>query len=300
MEGEWLIVLKGRYTGMSKVKRTYKDGVFRRIFNDKEKIIELYNALTGNNYDDNTDVEIITLEDAIFGDIKNDLAFIIDGHYMVMTEHQSTIKPNMPLRMLSYSIREYERQDIMKKLYSRRIVKIPVPELYVLYNGEEEQPIEHEMKLSDAFMVKCDKIAIEARVKVINVNYDKNSELLKRSKTLREYSRFIHMVREKQESMDMEEAVEETIRECLKEGILREFLTKNGGDIMDFVNLELTREECEAIRENDGYERGLEEGMSKGRINEQHKIAKKMKDVGIDELIISKVTQLSCDDIDKL
>lgn len=292
--------MKGRYTGMSKVKRTYKDGVFRRIFNDKEKIIELYNALTGNNYDDNTDVEIITLEDAIFGDIKNDLAFIIDGHYMVMTEHQSTINPNMPLRMLSYSIREYERQDIMKKLYSRRIVKIPVPELYVLYNGEEEQPIEHEMKLSDAFMVKCDKIAIEARVKVINVNYDKNSELLKRSKTLREYSRFIYMVREKQESMDMEEAVEEMIRECLKEGILREFLTKNGGDIMDFVNLELTREECEAIRENDGYERGLEEGMSKGRINEQRKIAKKMRDVGIDELIISKVTQLSCDEIDKL
>ena len=202
--------------------------------------------------------------------------------------------------MLSYSIREYERQDIMKKLYSRRIVKIPIPELYVLYNGEEEQPIEHEMKLSDAFMVKCDKISIEAKVKVINVNYDKNSELLKRSKTLREYSRFIQMVREKQESMDMEEAVEETIRECLKEGILREFLTKNGGDIMDFVNLELTREECEAIRENDGYERGLEEGMSKGRVNEQHKIAKKMKAVGIDELIISKVTQLSCDEIDKL
>ena len=292
--------MKGRYTGMSKVKRTYKDGMFRRIFNDKEKIIELYNAITGNNYDEKVDVEIITLEDAIFGDIKNDLAFIIDGHYMVMTEHQSTINPNMPLRMLSYSIREYERQDIMKKLYSRRIVKIPIPELYVLYNGEEEQPIEHEMKLSDAFMVKCDKISIEAKVKVINVNYDKNSELLKRSKTLREYSRFIHMIREKQGSMDMEEAVEETIRECLKEGILREFLTKNGGDIMDFVNLELTREECEAIRENDGYERGLEEGMSKGRINEQHKIAKKMKDVGIDELIISKVTQLSCDEIDKL
>ena len=46
-------------------------------------------------------------------------------------------------------------------------------------------------------------------------------------------------------------------------GILR----KNGGYIMDFVNLELTREECEAIREEDGYMRGLEEGIAEG-INE--------------------------------
>lgn len=182
---------------MGDVKRTYKDGMFRQLFNDRDKMIELYNALTGNNYDNRTDVEIITLEDAIFGDVKNDLAFIIDGHYMILTEHQSTINPNMPLRMLSYGIREYERMGIMNKLYSRRLVQIPAPELYVLYNGTEEQPEEQELKLSDAFIVKCDKISIEARIKVINVNYDKGAEILEKSRTLREYSIFIQKIRDK-------------------------------------------------------------------------------------------------------
>ena len=274
---------------MGDVKRTYKDGVFRQLFNDRDKMIELYNALTGNNYDSKTDVEIITLEDAIFGDVKNDLAFIIDGHYMILTEHQSTINPNMPLRMLSYGIREYERMGIMNKLYSRRIVKIPAPELYVLYNGTEEQPEEQELKLSDAFVVKCDKISIEARIKVINVNYDKGAEILEKSRTLREYSIFIQKIRDKKRDRSIKEAVEETVRECLDEGILYEFLKKNGGDIMDFINIELTREECEAIRENDGYERGLQEGM----LEEQQEIARKMKLRDMDITEISDITGLS-------
>lgn len=117
------------------------------------------------------------------------------------------------------------------------------------------------MCLSDAFVVKCDKISIEARIK-------------------------------------------ETVRECLDEGILYEFLKKNGGDIMDFINIELTREECEAIRENDGYERGLQEGINKGidqgKLREQQAIAKRMKsrDMGITE--ISDITGLSTDEIEKL
>ena len=285
---------------MSRVKRTYKDGMFRMLFNDKEKLIELYNALTDSSCDKDTEVEIVTLDDAIFGDIKNDLAFIIDGHYLILAEHQSTINPNIPLRMLSYSIREYEKQGLMRKLYSRRLVKIATPELYVFYNGEEDQPLEQELKLSDAFEAKCDKIAIEAKVRVINVNYEKGSEILKKSRALNEYSRFIHMVREKHERMDIEEAVREAVRECLSEGILTDFLQRNGGDIMDFVNLELTREECEAIRENDGYERGLEEGIAEGEVKSQRRIAMDMKTRGMDAALIAEITGLDLDEIKAL
>ena len=278
---------------MSRVKRTYKDGMFRMLFNDKEKLIELYNALTDSSCDKDTEVEIVTLDDAIFGDVKNDLAFIIDGHYLILAEHQSTINPNIPLRMLSYSIREYEKQGLMRKLYSRRLVKIATPELYVFYNGEEDQPWEQEE-------AKCDKIAIEAKVRVINVNYEKGSDILKKSRALNEYSRFIHMVREKHERMDIEEAVRETVKECLSEGILTDFLQRNGGDIMDFVNLELTREECEAIRENDGYERGLEEGMAEGEVKSQRRIAMDMKARGMDAGLIADITGLSLDEVKAL
>lgn len=117
------------------------------------------------------------------------------------------------------------------------------------------------MCLSDAFVVKFDKISIEARIK-------------------------------------------ETVRECLDEGILYEFLKKNGGDIMDFINIELTREECESIRENDGYERGLQEGINKGidqgKLREQQAIAKRMKSRDMDITEISDITGLSTDEIEKL
>ena len=282
---------------MGRVKRTYKDGMFRMLFNDREKLIELYNALTGSRCGDDTEVEIVTLDDAIFGDIKNDLAFIIDGHYLILAERQSTINPNIPLRMLSYSIREYEKQGLMKKIYSRRLVKIATPELYVFYNGKEDQPLEQELKLSDAFEAKCDKISIEAKVRVINVNYEKGSEILKKSRALKEYSRFIYMVREKHEKMGIEEAVRETVKECIDKGILMDFLQKNGGDIMDFVNLELTRAECEAIRENDGYERGLEEGREEGFAEGQRRIAMDMKSRGMDESLIADITGISLSEI---
>ncbi|MCQ4636238.1 Rpn family recombination-promoting nuclease/putative transposase [Anaerovorax odorimutans] len=251
---------------MKKVKRTYKDGIFRQLFNEKEKILELYNALSGNNYPKGTPIEIITLEDAIFGDLKNDLAFIIHNRLIVLIEHQSTVNPNMPLRMLGYIAKEYERLTYSRAIYSKRLLPIPTPELYVFYNGEEPQPLEQELKISDAFLEKCGKITLEVVVKVINVNYDKGAEVLKRCQTLREYSQFVSVIRGKwKESGELEAAIKESIEACIDQGVLREFLKKNGGDIVSFLYEELSREECEAIREEDGYEKGKSEGIQKAR-----------------------------------
>lgn len=63
---------------MKKPKHTYKDNTFCTLFSDKENLIELYNALSGSDYDMDTPVEIVTLDDAFFGDRENDLSFIID------------------------------------------------------------------------------------------------------------------------------------------------------------------------------------------------------------------------------
>lgn len=285
---------------MQQIKRSYKDGVFRQLFNDKEKLIELYNALSGRSYSKDTEIEIVTLEDALFGDIKNDLSFIMDNRFIVMIEHQATVNPNMPLRMLSYAAREYERRGLTKKVYSKRRIEIPTPELYMLYNGAEDQPIMQELKLSDAYIAKCGKISLEARVKVINVNYDKGADILKRCKTLNEYSMFIHMIREKQQEKGLQKAVEESVRECMRKGILTEFLERNGGDIVSLVRIELTREECEAIREEDGYVRGLEDGLNEGRIEEQLKIARNMKALGAETAFISKASGLTKEEVDVL
>lgn len=290
---------------MNKVKRNYKDSVFRRLFENKEAIIELYNALSGRNYSTETDLEIITLENSIFGDMKNDLAFIIDGRFIILIEHQSTVSPNMPFREFIYLAKEYERLFFSADVYSKEKIRLPVPELYVFYNGTEDRPVEEELKLSDSFCCECDTIAIEAIVKVINVNYEKNAELLRSCELLANYSKFIYMIRKRERiTRDLQKAMEESIETCIKEGILTEFLKKNGGEIMSILYDALTREECEAIRENDGYVRGLREGEAsgeaRGEAKEKSSIARKMLKMGMDIKLISEATGLTEEEISSL
>ena len=279
------------------VKRNHKDGAFRALFKDTEELRKLYNALSDSNYSKGTEIKIVTIEDVLLGDMKNDLAFIIDNKLIILIEHQSTINPNMPLRMLCYIARQYEKLAFTNRIYSTRLVQIPTPELYVFYNGKEDQPLESELKLSDTYISKCDKISLEAVVKVINVNYEKGARILKKCQTLREYSEFIYITRKlMKETGELHTAIEESIRICREKGILDEFLKRNGGDIVSFLFEELTREECEAIREEDGYMRGLEEGQLK----EKHDVARNMIDMGMDTEIIAKATGLAEEEIANL
>ena len=284
-----------------KIKRNYKDSTFRKLFNDKEKLIELYNALSGSNYGSDVEIEIITLENAIMGDRKGDVVFRIDGKIIVFMEHQSTINPNMPLRILIYIAKEYEKEFFSKDIYSKKRVMIPTPEVYVFYNGTEEAPISETLKLSDSYLKKCGKMSLEVKVDVININHEKGAEILKQCKTLNDYSLLIHTIREKEENgKQLDVAIEETIKEFIKQGILVEFLKENGGEIMSFLFEELTREECEAIREQDGYFRGKEEGIKEGIKETSVLIAKKMKEKGEDIEKIILYTGLSVEDIENL
>ena len=250
---------------MAKVKNNYKDNTFCALFSEKKNLIELYNALSGSSFDMDTPVEIVTLDNTFFGDRENDLSFIIDNRWIVLAEQQSTLCPNIPLRMLVYVARQYENIVFSRDIYSRKLVKIPTPELYVFYNGPQDAPVEQEMKLSDAFMAECDKIAIEVTVKFINVNYEKGAEILKGCKTMKGYSLLLHMIREECEATgELKTAIENCIRKCVEEGIIADFLKEHGGEVMSFLFEKLTREECEAIREADGFEEGYAKGIEKG------------------------------------
>lgn len=59
--------------------RKFKDTVFRMLFSDKEALLSLYNAVNNSHYTDSGALEIVTLENAIYMGMKNDLAFY-SGH----------------------------------------------------------------------------------------------------------------------------------------------------------------------------------------------------------------------------
>lgn len=60
------------------INRTYKDRLFKIIFEDRKELLSLYNALTGKNYQNPDELEINTLEDVIYIHLKNDVSFILD------------------------------------------------------------------------------------------------------------------------------------------------------------------------------------------------------------------------------
>ena len=71
--------------------RNYKDTVFRMLFSDRKNLLSLYNAISGAHYDDPEKLEIVTLENAIYMGMKNDLAFIIYSIFPVNIRNWSII-----------------------------------------------------------------------------------------------------------------------------------------------------------------------------------------------------------------
>ena len=170
------------------VNREYKSTVFCMIYRDKRKLLELYNAMNHSNYTDSEALEIVTLENAMYMSMKNDLAFIIDMH-LYLYEHQSTYNPNMPLRDLLYVANEYQKLVHDASIYASTLVKIPAPRFVVFYNGKEKRPEQEVLKLSDAYHTDELDPELELKVTVLNTNSGNNKELMESCRTLREYSR---------------------------------------------------------------------------------------------------------------
>ena len=248
--------------------RRYKDTIFRMLFSDKKNLLELYNAVSGRHYDNPDDLQIVTLENAVYMGMKNDLAFLLStGIYLY--EHQSTVNPNMPLRNLFYISSEYSKLVETKSLYSSAIQKVPAPNFIVFYNGQDEVADRSEYRLSDAFAPRVDNPALELRVTVLNINYGRNLELMRQSRTLRDYAQYVALVRKyKEESGSLDDAVNRAVDECIKNDILADFLRKNQAEVVMTSIFEYNKEEEErklrTAERQAGYDEGYDEGMEQG------------------------------------
>lgn len=216
--------------GNSQVYHSYKDRIFRMLFKEKDRLLELYNALNGTSYTQAEALEVNTLENAIFIKMKNDVSFIIESR-MCLYEHQSSYNPNMPLRGMFYFADLYKKLVKDIDLSNRKHIKIPTPHYIVFYNGTEKTEEVFYQKLSEAF-ADGNEGCIELVVKVININYGKNMELMERCRTLSDYARFVAIVRENVEKTDVENAVKLAVEECIKKDVLKEFLLEQKTEVI--------------------------------------------------------------------
>ena len=257
--------------------RNYKDTVFRMLFSDRKNLLSLYNAVSGAHYDDPEKLEIVTLENAIYMGMKNDLAFIIDTD-LFLYEHQSTYNPNMPLRDLFYISSEYQKLVDKKSLYSSVLQKIPAPQFIVFYNGTEKEKDSWVNHLSEAFENLPGNPKLELEVLTININEGLNKELMEQCQTLREYAQYVNCVRKYAEELELNEAVKLAVDECIRNNILSEFLRANKSEVIAMSIFEYDKEEEErklrkaeyeagvAAGMKDGIKAGVADGISKGKI----------------------------------
>ena len=111
-----------------------------------------------------------------------------------------------------YSARVYEKITKQKPLYKRKRVKIPVPRFIVLYNGNEPYPEYGEQKLSDSFIFQQENPQLELKIDIYNINYEMNAEIVRRSKSLAEYSQFIGLIKANLvDGLTLEEAIRQAI-----------------------------------------------------------------------------------------
>ena len=273
--------------------RQYKDTVFRMLFSEKENLLSLYNAVTGSHYQNAEALKIVTLENAIYMGMKNDLAFMLETN-IYLYEHQSTINPNIPLRDLIYIGIEYQQYLNDKSLYSSKLQKIPALKFMVFYNGTDDVEDRMELKLSSAYEHLAGEPDLELKVLMLNVNEGHNKDLMEQCQTLKEYAIYVARVRKYASELNLNDAVERAITECIKEGILVEFLRKNRSEVKMVSILEYDKEweekklrkaEYEAGKEdgrNEGIEIGKNEGIEIGK-NEGIKIGKEIgKSKGIE------------------
>ena len=235
--------------------RQYKDTVFRMLFSEKENLLSLYNAVTGNAYQNADDLKIVTLENAIYMGMKNDLAFMLETN-IYLYEHQSTLNPNIPLRDLIYIGLEYQQYVDDKSLYSSRLQKIPAPKFMVFYNGTDAVDDRVELRLSNAYEHLAGEPDLELKVLMLNVNEGHNKELMEQCQTLKEYAIYVARVRKYTSEMNLNDAVARAIDECIKEGILVEFLRKNRSEVKMVSILEYDKEWEEKKLRKAEYEAG--------------------------------------------
>ncbi|MCL2243134.1 MAG: Rpn family recombination-promoting nuclease/putative transposase [Treponema sp.] len=278
------------------VNRKHKDSVFSALFGTPENLRDLYSAIEGIDIPSDAIVNINTLSDALYMKQINDLSFTINDRLIVLVEHQSTVTDNIPVRLLMYIARVYEKIIERDKLYQKKLEKIPTPRFIVLYNGKEPYPDHRELRLSAAFkditeltLPHNDIYPLELIVQVYNINHGRNPEMLKRCENLNGYSIFIEKIMEYNEYLSLEDSVTNAVKYCLEQNVLKKFLEEHGTEVKNMLFDDISIEEIAAIRYNEGREQGREESY---RVIAQNLLSK-----GSTPGFVQEITGLSIDEI---
>ena len=248
--------------------RNVKDRLFRFIFGNpehKEWTLALYNSVEHKNYTDVRDLDIVTLENAIYMHMKNDVSVLVDSWYLDFFEHQSTPNPNIPFRFLQYygaTMERYIRQHRLNR-YGRTAMVFPVPRFYVFYNGKEETEKTKELRLSELYYDKEEEPFLDLKVIQHNINGIKKEDS-EYCIQLYEYEWLVERIREYSERADITTAVELAISEMPEDFTIRGWIQENRSEVIEMSLFEYDEKEHMSLEREEGRAEGIREGTARG------------------------------------
>lgn len=208
--------------GAIKETREFRSNSFSLLLKQQKYALEVYNCLNGSDYKNPEDVEILDVDGGVSLTVRHDAAFIIDSNLSIY-EHQSTINPNMPLRILIYVSKLFKSIARSGDIFDEKLVKLPFPQFVVFYNGDDKWGEDFELKLSDAYKHKGEAPWLELKCWVININPGHNEELVGGCGALNGYMTYVSKVKEYRKEIGVEAAVNKAVEECIKENVLGGF-----------------------------------------------------------------------------
>lgn len=259
------------------VKYTVKDSVFTNLFKEKKYLIQLYKALHPEDTDvTEDDLQDVTVSNVLVNDIYNDVGFRVGSTLLILIESQATWSSNIIFRALMYLVQTYREyfRETKQNIYKSKKLKMPKPELYIIYTGDRQTRPE-EISLSQEFFGGED-ICLDVKVKII---YDG-----KEGDIINQYVVFTKVCNEQVKIHGRtRKAIQETIRICKDKNVLREYLESKEQEVLDML-MELYDQE-EVMRsyvESERYE-AAEEAENATKI-ETAKRFLKMGKLSIEEI----------------
>ena len=211
------------------VKWTAKDSVFTNLFKEPKYLLRLYQALHPEDKKvTEKDLMDVTINNVLTNGQYNDLGFRVRDRLLILIEAQSKWSENIIIRILLYLMQTYNQYftDTKADLYNNTKIKLPKPELYVIYTGDENHTEDY-ITLKDEFFGGQDA-DVDARVRVITSSVSGD--------IINQYIEFTNVLNDQvKKSGRTREAIEETIRICKDKDVLKEYLETREKEVIDIM-----------------------------------------------------------------
>ena len=252
-------VIREAYKKLNIFKRNIKDTVFTRLFKEKKYVAELFSALHPGQEVSEEDIKIVTITSMLVEAIYNDLGFIVGDKLIILVEAQTIWSDNIVVRMLLYIARAYHDYITENKIniHSSTKVKLPKPELYVIYTGKEKIK-KKTVSLSKDFF-DGEILPVEVKVKIIRRS--------QKGDIINQYYNFTRVLeKETRKYGRTQEAIQETIKICKNENLLKEFFTEHEKEASDVMFTLFNEENARQLHDNDLKEQARAEGKAEGKV----------------------------------